>query len=178
MGDGLLADVAAPIADLKRDGILLDEVEHPLARIDDQLNVRPRLTGAVAAAEKIDGALAAGIPCFQLRPLGRICEAQIKALELRYGICVQKYVIMPNHIHLLLTIDRAEQSPAPTVSDMVCAFKSLTARQANREENKPHRKIWQRSFYDHVIRNEQDYLEIWKYIDENPVKWELDQFYY
>lgn len=61
---------------------------------------------------------------------------------------------------------------------MVCAFKSLTARQANREENKPHRKIWQRSFYDHVIRNEQDYLETWKYIDENPVKWELDQFYY
>lgn len=61
---------------------------------------------------------------------------------------------------------------------MVCAFKSLTARQANRVENKPHRKIWQRSFYDHVIRNEQDYLEIWKYIDENPVKWELDQFYY
>lgn len=114
----------------------------------------------------------------QLRPLGRICEAQIKALEQRYGVCVQKYVIMPNHIHLLLTIDRAEQSPAPTVSDMVCAFKSLTARQANREENKPHRKIWQRSFYDHVIRNEQDYLETWKYIDENPVKWELDQFYY
>ena len=61
---------------------------------------------------------------------------------------------------------------------MVCAFKSLTARQANHEENKPHRKLWQRSFYDHVIRNEQDYLEIWKYIDENPVKWELDQFYY
>ena len=53
---------------------------------------------------------------------------------------------------------------------MVCAFKSLTARQANREENKPHRKIWQRSFYDHVIRNEQDYLETLKYIDENPVK--------
>ena len=91
---------------------------------------------------------------------------------------MQKYVIMPNHIHLLLTIDRAEQSPAPTVSDMVCAFNSLTARQANREENKPHRKIWQRSFYDHVIRNEQDYLETLKYIDENPVKWELDQFYY
>ena len=44
-----------------------------------------------------------------------VSGAQIKALELRYGICVQKYVIMPNHIHLLLTIDRAEQSPAPTV---------------------------------------------------------------
>lgn len=113
----------------------------------------------------------------QLRPLGRICEAQIKALELRYGICVQKYVIMPNHIHLLLTIDRAEQSPAPTISDMVCAFKSITTKQANQQENRLHRKLWQRSFYDHVIRNEQDYLETLKYIDENPVKWELDRFY-
>ena len=72
----------------------------------------------------------------------------------------------------------AEQSPAPTISDMVCAFKSITTKQANQQENRLHRKLWQRSFYDHVIRNEQDYLETLKYIDENPVQWELDQFYY
>ena len=37
--------------------------------------------------------------------------------------------------------------------------------------------IWQRSFYDHVIRNEEEYQKIWRYIDENPLKWEEDRFY-
>jgi len=37
--------------------------------------------------------------------------------------------------------------------------------------------IWQKSFYDHIIRNEHDYLQIWKYIDDNPIKWELDKYY-
>ncbi len=112
-----------------------------------------------------------------LRPVGQICEQQIKLLEQRYKIHIKSYVIMPNHIHMLLALEREEQSPAPTVSDIVCCFKSLTTKLANQAENKPHRKIWQRSFYDHVVRNEQDYFEIQKYIDENPLKWELDKFY-
>ena len=41
----------------------------------------------------------------------------------------------------------------------------------------PGRKLWQRSYYDHVIRNEADYLRIWQYIDENPAKWAEDEYY-
>ncbi len=38
-------------------------------------------------------------------------------------------------------------------------------------------QIWQRSFYDHIIRNEQDYNEIWQYSKNNPQKWSEDRFY-
>ena len=60
---------------------------------------------------------------------------------------------------------------------MMQAFKSKTTKLANQCDHTPGRRIWQRSFYDHVVRNEQDYAEIWKYIDDNPIKWELDKFY-
>lgn len=96
-----------------------------------------------------------------------------------------KYVIMPNHLHMLLSLadtnpycPRAEQSPAPTtISEIICAFKSIRAKQINAIENTPGRKRWQRSFYDHVVRTEKEYLQIWSYIDNNPLKWELDHFY-
>ena len=72
----------------------------------------------------------------------------------------------------------AEQSPAPTtISEIICAFKSIRAKQINAIENTPGRKRWQRSFYDHVVRTEKEYLQIWTYIDNNPLKWELDRFY-
>lgn len=119
------------------------------------------------------------------RPFGRICKAQIQEFEHRFNIQVDKYVIMPNHLHMLLSLadtnpycPRAEQSPAPTtISEIICAFKSIPAKQINAIENTPGRKRWQRSFYDHVVRTEKEYLQIWTYIDNNPLKWELDRFY-
>lgn len=97
-----------------------------------------------------------------LRPFGRICKAQIQEFEHRFNIQVDKYVIMPNHLHMLLSLadtnpycPRAEQSPAPTtISEIICAFKSIRAKQINAIENTPGRKRWQRSFYDHVVRTE------------------------
>jgi len=98
-------------------------------------------------------------------------------LSKKYDLIVDRYIIMPNYLHLLLRLERAEQSPAPTISEVICTLKSITTKKANLCDNTPGRKIWQRSFYDHIIRNEQDYLEIWRYIDQNPLRWELDEFY-
>ena len=89
---------------------------------------------------------------------------------------------MPDHIHLILRIkdsEREEQSPSPTVlkqdkpsiEAMMCAFKSLTTKRMNKYDNCNGRKIWQRSFFEHIIRNEDDYLETQKYILENPGRW-------
>ena len=64
-----------------------------------------------------------------------------------------------------------------SVSDILCALKSRTTKLANALDEQPGRMIWQRSFHDHIIRDEKDYLKIWQYIDENPRKWELDCFY-
>ena len=61
-------------------------------------------------------------------------------------------------------------SPTKSVSDIVKSFKTLVTK----EIGKP---IFHRSFYDHIIRGEQDYREIWDYIDGNPAKWRQDRFY-
>ncbi|MEG1125543.1 MAG: transposase [Oscillospiraceae bacterium] len=112
-----------------------------------------------------------------LRPLGTIVALEIESLSSRFNISIDKYVIMPNHIHLIATVTRAEQSPAPTISDIVCALKSVTTKIANEQDNTIGRQIWQRSFHDHVIRNKPSYEKIWQYIDTNPLKWQDDCFY-
>ena len=108
---------------------------------------------------------------------GEIANEQLLNLENRYShIKIDKYVIMPNHIHAIIAINKtAGASPCPTLSDIICTFKSLTTRICKRQYSID--KIWQRSFYDHVIRDENDYLKIWNYIDTNPQKWCEDKYY-
>ena len=109
-----------------------------------------------------------------LTPLGKIAEEQIEAIPLRYPFVeVQKYVIMPNHIHMLIFIDgfSAGASPRPTLSDIICSFKSLATRECKQIYSA--KKIWQTSFYEHIIRNEPDLKEHYDYIDNNPTLWVL-----
>ena len=109
---------------------------------------------------------------------GKIAESELLALEKRYSfISIPYFCIMPNHIHLILTLDNkaAGASPRPTVMDIVCAYKSLTTRKCM--QYRPIEKLFQASFYDHIIRNQQDYDDIAQYITENPLRWEQDQFY-
>ena len=93
------------------------------------------------------------------------------------GITVDKYVIMPNHVHMILTVedgrDGPSRAPAPT-NEAIPHFVSTYKRFCNKELGE---NIFQRSYHDHVIRNEQDYLRIWQYIDTNPAKWQEDCFY-
>ncbi len=110
--------------------------------------------------------------------LGKIANEELLNLEKRYNnIKIDKYVIMPNHIHAIIVIENktAGASPCPTLSDVVCAFKSITARKYHLSN--PKKQIWQTSFHDHIIRNENDYREIWGYIENNPARWQEDKFY-
>ena len=114
----------------------------------------------------------------RLTEFGKILNEEIIALEKRYkNIRIDKYVIMPNHIHTIIIIqnETAGASPCPTLSDIVCTLKSLTTRKCHLINSKI--TIWQRSFHDHIIRDESDYLKIWNYIDTNPQKWKEDCFY-
>ena len=107
-------------------------------------------------------------------PYGKIAERNLLSLQDRYpNLTVDKYVIMPNHIHMVLilhndTVNTAGASPRPTVSDIICAYKSLTSIECRK--NGFVGKLFQTSFNDHVIRNDDDYREIIRYIDENPLK--------
>ena len=79
-------------------------------------------------------------------------------------IHVDHYVIMPNHVHLLLRITPdGRRVAAPTVSSVVNQFKGAVSKAAGFS-------CWQKSFHDHIIRDEADFRRIWEYIDANPGK--------
>lgn len=104
---------------------------------------------------------------------GKIVEDQLLALEIRFpNVKIDRYVIMPNHIHAILVLSDTEgASPRPTLSAVVGAWKSLTARLCNQRDQTPGRVIFQASFHDRVLRNEAGYLAVCKYMEENPAKW-------
>ena len=105
---------------------------------------------------------------------GKIVEEAILNIPKHYSmISVDNYVVMPNHIHLLLQIHSDEYGRAmlaPTISRVVQQMKGYVSKKIGMS-------IWQKLFHDHVIRGEQDYLKIWEYIENNPKQWELDCFY-
>ena len=110
--------------------------------------------------------------------LGLIAEAELVNIEKHYSdVRVDKYVIMPNHIHVIIVIDKSDTErsrPFPTLSSIVGLYKSGVSRKIH--EIYPDIEVWQKSFYDKVICNETAYFDVWQYIDENPLKWELDEY--
>ena len=113
----------------------------------------------------------------QYTAYGQIAQEQLLLLEHRYpSLKIDKYVIMPNHIHMILMLEEtAKDCRHPTIMDIVCAYKSLTTRECKKVQ--PIGKIFQSSFYEHVIRGRADYNEIADYIANNPKQWELDKLY-
>lgn len=108
----------------------------------------------------------------EMNDLARIVQAHIENLEkIRAGVKVDKYVIMPNHVHMIISL----QDCSTSVSYLLALFKTGVTKQIRQKY--PQLKVWQRSFHDHLIRNEADYQRIWMYIDTNPIRWEMDCFY-
>lgn len=110
-----------------------------------------------------------------LTDLGRTAERCLLEIPKHFvSAHVDQYVIMPNHVHVILVLNDDAQTeracPFPTVSTVIGSYKSAVSHAAGFP-------VWQKSFYDHVIRNETDYKEIWRYIDENPMKWTLDSLF-
>ena len=120
----------------------------------------------------------------QLNDYGRIAAEEFENVHTHFDrIKIDKYVIMPNHVHAIIiigcdgkTCSETERSrPFPTLSTIVELYKSGVSKRIhiiNKEI-----EVWQKHYYDHIIRNRNDYSEIWKYIDNNPIKWEEDSLY-
>ncbi len=103
-----------------------------------------------------------------LNELGQLAQSCLDSIEESYpGVRVLNRVVMPNHIHLLLQIAPESKLSLMTV---VRSYKTIVSKQWGVP-------LWQRSFYEHVVRGEADALRYWKYIDENPKKWTLDQYF-
>ena len=94
---------------------------------------------------------------------GRIAEAAIKNIERHYPDAeMDNYTVMPNHIHLLITLNCGDcYISKHKISEIIKQFKRFVTRQIGQP-------LWQKSFYDHIIRNEEDYLNTFDYITYNP----------
>ena len=99
----------------------------------------------------------ADAPIVELSEIGKVTDRFTSTVP---GI--EKYVIMPNHVHMIVV-----NQPGETISQKIRSWKILISKEIGKS-------IWQRSFYDHVIRDENDFLIKWKYIDDNPAKWASD----
>ena len=113
-----------------------------------------------------------------LSEIGTIVETAIQKIDTVYGnVHVDKHVVMPNHIHMILVlsdsaipVEGGRAMRAPTVSRVVNQMKGYVTKQVGFS-------IWQKLFYDRVIRSEDEYRKIWEYIDTNPLKWTEDCYY-
>lgn len=103
-----------------------------------------------------------------LSAIGKVVERSVLQISDHYkNIVVDKYCVMPDHVHLILVIQSNEDGrmiSAPTISTVVGSMKRWVSKQIGRS-------IWQKSFYEHGIRNQQDCDEVWEYIENNPLKY-------
>jgi REP element-mobilizing transposase RayT len=140
-----------------------------------------------------------------LNSCGLLVKAELERItEIRAECVIEQFVIMPNHLHFILMLDcgrlagglpsaptridgavggdgnrpandgnrpvAGENAKRPSVSNMVQGFKGAVSRALGFSP-------WQRSFHDHIIRNDEDYTRISRYIEENPLRWEFDCFF-
>ena len=101
----------------------------------------------------------------ELTSLGQTVDKMLNETALYYGVTLVKYVIMPNHIHVLLQIEGASKDRF-AISRVIKHFKTNVTRAVGAS-------IWQKSFYDHIIRDVDDFNVKYIYIDNNPANWLL-----
>ncbi|NIS78648.1 MAG: transposase [Anaerolineales bacterium] len=98
---------------------------------------------------------------------------------------LDQWILMPNHIHGILTVSgrRGGSRTAPTnpprkpLGRLIGAFKTVSSKWINEIRASPGIPLWQRNYYDRVIRNQGELDRIRQYIDDNPQNWELDKYY-
>ena len=110
---------------------------------------------------------------------GLVSESFIRKIPQKFPTArVDKFVVMPNHIHMILFLEGSGTGdPSPTVGNIIGWFKYQVTKEVNDRSSAPGSRLFQRSYHDHVIRGEIDYAKIWTYIDGNPAQWAEDCFF-
>lgn len=124
---------------------------------------------------------------------GKVAQQFLLDLSEKYPCAnVDKHIVMPNHIHMILALKNATNNlrntaedsigsgtgnPSPTVGAIIGWYKYRTTIQINAFSENEVCKFWQRSFYDHIIRNDEEYQDIYNYIETNPSRWEYDSLF-
>jgi len=127
-------------------------------------------------------------PLVKLTKYGELVqEALLYLKDHDPDLTMHKWVIMPNHVHILVSLNSgASGKPRPTDGDggasrmprpttaripvLVSSIKRFTSKKAGFS-------LWQQRYYDRIVRNEQEFLQIWQYIDNNPAAWLEDEYF-
>ena len=120
----------------------------------------------------------------QLTDCGKIVNTIIQNIPEHLHISIDHYIIMPNHIHLIAVITEADvlweiqKSPlqSRTILSKLIGYIKMNASKAIRQQYGDI-AVWQRGYYDHVIRNQEDYIALAEYIQTNPIRWRIDKLY-
>lgn len=131
----------------------------------------------------------------RLNQCGQIAHDEwYKSAEIRDEIELDEFIVMPNHIHGIVIIRRGDRPVTPTesvvhnksvvktingpkpksIGAMIAGYKSAVTTRINSIRQTPGKKIWQRNYYDHIIRDENEYDQITEYIKSNPKNWKTD----
>ena len=115
----------------------------------------------------------------RLNAAGAIVQTVWDELPNHYpNVELDRFVVMPNHLHGIIVIVGAGLKPTPTkhgLPEIVRALKTFSARRINEMRNTPGVPIWQRNYYEHIIRNDESLHRIREYIVNNPAQWALDR---
>ena len=167
----------------------------------DKRNLLSRIVNSADVGGAVLCAPLSCVPAVELTDIGKAVQAYLERMNAAIkSATLEKYVIMPNHVHLLIVLNDevhdskvyncgAQRTAPPTkppapftkasptkantkavIPRIVHGMKAMTTKQLGYS-------IWQRSYHDHIIRNEADYLRIWQYIDENQARWVEDKYY-
>jgi len=116
-------------------------------------------------------------------------EEWLKTAQIRPNVEIHEdeFIVMPNHLHGIIWIVGATGPVAPTqnkktlipnsLGAIVGQFKTASAKRINVLRDARGIPVWQRNYHEHIIRNERELENIWKYIDANPANWENDEEY-
>ena len=117
------------------------------------------------------GATVPGRPFVEKTELGGFVDSAISYYIENNTVIIDKYIIMPNHIHMIIVIrsETGDRGRSP-LQHIVHNLKSYVIKMAGFSP-------WQKSFHDHIIRSDAEYLRIWQYIDENPMNWHDDCYF-
>ncbi len=117
-----------------------------------------------------------------------VLEEILKTEIIRPEIKIHDFVIMPNHLHLVIEILNVEKSSLiieipenrmkpKSISSFVSGFKAAVTVRINKINDTQGSPFWQRNYYDNIIRNEKSYNKVMQYIKDNPIKWTSDKYY-
>lgn len=115
----------------------------------------------------------------ELNTYGEIIQLHWDSLPKHYHyVELDKFIIMPNHIHgIIVLTDNSTCKKRHGLPEIIRGFKTFSARRINKIRHLSGVSVWQRGYYEHIIRNEKSLMAICEYIVKNPLSWEKDELY-